>query len=319
MNRSTFLIDRPRAILQQSNSLTKKDPGCRRNATKVRFGRREGANMVRFLVIVPALNCASSIDRCLAGLLATQPGTFDLHVHVQDGGSSDATVQIATEWCNRVGSSKLTIRQESDDGLYDAIAKAARLIETDQIMTWLGADDVLMPGALATVASIFAQQPTVQWLTGLALVANEAGETYTPWPPLPFVRHELAAGHYDGRTLGFIMQEGTFWRSSLWHAVGGVDKCFKYAGDWDLWRRFAQHTPLYAVTFPLARFSRRSGQLSGDLTAYYREVDAAPLLPPVYDYRSHQLVRWPWATDWEILVKDHLPAISDSQQTMKVD
>ena len=50
----------------------------------------------------------------------------------------------------------------------------------------------------------------------------------------------------------FLQQEGMFWRSSLWQAVGGAYGAMRLAGDFDLWRRFAA-----------ARRSRYDGHPSG--------------------------------------------------------
>jgi hypothetical protein len=168
-------------------------------------------------------------------------------------------------------------------------------------MAWLGSDDLLLAGTLATVAFIFDQLLDVQWVTG----GNEAGDSFTPYPNVVHIRSELAAGKYDGRSRGFVMQEGTFWRAELSNKVGGVDRRFKLAGDWDLWRRFAQHTPLYSVTFPLARFTRRKGQKSEDMSSYYREVDGSAPLSEVADKSAYRLVRYPWGSEWQVEREEH--------------
>lgn len=173
---------------------------------------------------------------------------FRAQIHIQDGGSTDATPEIAERWKNK----GISFASGPDEGLYDAVNKAAFAeLHDDEIMSWVGSDDILMPGALATAASIFEELPEVRWISGQAFCGGENGESFTPWPPLGFVRSRLAAGYYRSHAHGFLMQEGTFWRSDLWKAVGGLDSAhFGHAGDWDLWRRFAQVTALYSVTFP---------------------------------------------------------------------
>ena len=254
-----------------------------------------------FFIIIPTLNSAEFLERCLASIVLTQPGNFGVRVHVQDAQSTDDTVKIAEAWAHR----NVTISSERDDGLYDALTRAATRMRPGDIMTWLGSDDVLLPGTLATVASIFDQLPEVQWLTGLPFCGNEIGEGYSPRPPIPYIRADLAAGKYDGRSKEFVMQEGSFWRGDLWHKVGGVDPHFKYAGDWDLWRRFAQQTPLYAVTFPLGRFTRRKGQKSEDIEAYYLEIDASREASAVEDFCSYQLSRYAFAEEWIVEKQNH--------------
>ena len=90
-----------------------------------------------------------------------QAGDFELHVHVQDAASTDHT----SERCRslavlaRGGGQKeyqTDVRQPARSSLYDGITQAFETFQPsdDTVMTWLGSDDVLMPGALATVKSV---------------------------------------------------------------------------------------------------------------------------------------------------------------------
>jgi glycosyltransferase involved in cell wall biosynthesis len=257
--------------------------------------------MADFFIVVPTFNSGQVLDRCLASIVATQPGNFGRRVHIQDGCSTDDTLRIAEQWRNK----GVTYSSERDNGTYDAVNRASTRAESHEVMTWLGSDDLFMPGALATAASIFDQLADIDWITGQPLVSNEYGETFTPFPQMDYIRREVAAGLFDGRTRGFIMQEGTFWRVSLWQKVRGIDSKYQLAGDWDLWRRFAQHTPLYALTFPLGRFTRRPGQKSENMTDYYKEIDESAALPEVLDDFSRLLKRAPWAQRWEIEELNH--------------
>jgi GT2 family glycosyltransferase len=252
--------------------------------------------MADFFIVVPTLNSAQYLRACLTSLTAVQPGTFGLRVHVQDGGSTDDTAAIAKE----MRDPRVTFSTAPDSGLYQAVNRAAAMVQPSEIMTWLGSDDMLLPGTLATVASIFDQLPEVEWLTGLPFCGNEAGESFSIGPSPHLIRGDLAAGLHDGRTLDFIMQEGTFWRAGLWEKAGGLDERFKYAGDWDLWRRLARHAAPYSVNLPLARFSRRKGQKSEDMSAYYGEIDAAPQLPGIKDRTALNVFRLAWDEQWAI-------------------
>lgn len=256
--------------------------------------------MAQFLIVVPTFNSGTYLEGALASL-AIQDGNFDLHVHVQDGGSTDNTLDVASAWQARFsGRKKLSFISEPDSGIYDAVSRGAARLHPDQIMTWLGSDDLLMPGALATVASIFGQLPQVEWLTGLPFIGVETGESLTPWPARQITRMGLSAGHYDGRTFGCIMQEGTFWRASLWQKAGGLDTRYRLAGDWDLWRRFALHSPLYTLNFPLARFTIRNGRTSEDMASYYKEVDESDPMPLIDDSSAYELTRYPPLQEWQV-------------------
>lgn len=247
-----------------------------------------------------------------------------MQIHVQDARSTDGTKNVVEHWKtwstmlgNKNQKIEISFRSEMDAGLYDAIDRASKLMNSDDcIMTWIGADDIFMPGALATVASVFSQRPEIMWLTGSPHVANGAGEVFTPWSNVLYSRYHLYAGRHDGRkqadgnNYGFVQQEGTFWRRHLWNKSGGIDTRFKLAGDWDLWRRFAEYTTLYCFTFPLACFSRRIGQKSSDMAGYYKEVDQIGYRdPPFKEVQAMVLKRYAWDQDW-IVEPQFMPSAS---------
>ena len=65
-----------------------------------------------------------------------------------------------------------------------------------------------------------------------------------------------------------------FWRKTLFEKVGKLDTSYKLAGDFELWTRFAEYSPLTAVDIPLAAFRRRKGGLSiGQCSRYNDEVN----------------------------------------------
>jgi glycosyltransferase involved in cell wall biosynthesis len=238
---------------------------------------------VRFFIAVPTYQSAEFLGRSLASLLEAQPGAFDLHVRVQDGGSTDGTLAVAEGWARRIANGevpdaarrRLTVVSARDLGLYDAVACAFDSVASDghDVITWLGSDDLLMPGALATVARVFERFPELRWLTGMPQVIDHEGAWYTGWPLGGFARRNLRRGLHDGRGLPFVMQEGTFWRTTLYREAGGLRRDLRLAGDFDLWRRFARTDELVMCSFPLGAWRQRRGQASGDRSAYYREVE----------------------------------------------
>ena len=234
-----------------------------------------------FFIVIPLLRAESYLDICLSSIFSQQ-GDFVVRVHVQTADQSGDVQRQVVRWQQwlqtfgpKTGGRQLTVSAEPDSGGYDAVARGVDTIgpADDWIMSWLGADDVLLPGALMTLKSVMSEHPQIRWITGLSFVASADGTNYTPAPAQHFTRYNLAAG-FHGRQLGFVMQEGTFWRASLWREAGGINRKFRFASDWDLWRRFARLERLYTLTFPLARFSHREEQLSSNMSEYYREVDA---------------------------------------------
>ena len=169
---------------------------------------------------------------------------------------------------------------EKDKGMYDAINKGFAMAKGN-LFSWLNADDRYMPQTLETVAAVF-QNRDVQWLTGIPAVCVEttpgegAGKRELQYimtdRPFVYARCYLKAGYYEGRLLGFIQQESTFWTKELWEKTNGIPEKYQYAGDHFLWKSFAKYAPLYTVNAILANFRIHSGQKTTDMDKYYGEI-----------------------------------------------
>lgn len=238
----------------------------------------------RFCIVTPCFNGEEFIDDAIISVI-TQAGFFTIHYHIQDGGSTDGSLEKLQQWEKRLCSGKFpklctnfkfTFDSGPDKGMYDAINKGfARFgVNHNDYMTWLNADDRLIQGTLATVAHLFDKFQDIKWLGGRSSLMDEKGSFRGLFDLNPYPRRSLRAGICDGRHWGFVMQEGTFWRGDLWKKVDGLREGLRLAGDFDLWRRFAEHEDYVVVDFPLAFHRRHPGQLSERLEAYHAEVDS---------------------------------------------
>ncbi|MEL6319516.1 MAG: tetratricopeptide repeat protein, partial [Cyanobacteria bacterium J06626_14] len=241
------------------------------------------ATLPRFCIVTPVYNGEQYIDDTIYSIV-TQAGDFVLRYHVQDGQSTDRTLEKIKAWENRLRSPDFVIlcqgiefsyESQTDKGMYDAINQGFQAIglKPGDYMTWLNADDRLAPGSLSTVASIFGSFDIVQWIGGRISLMNEQGLTTKIFEPIPYSRQALKAGLHDGRKLSFDMQEGSFWRAELWNKAGGLNNTFRLAGDYDLWRRFAIYADLAFVDSVLASHRRHNKQLSRNFEPYHQEID----------------------------------------------
>lgn len=240
----------------------------------------------RIFVVTPSYNAAGFLEQTLASV-AGQAGDFEVFHHVQDGGSQDGTVELLQRWAQRAAygliprfckSYRFSWTSEPDHGMYDAIAKG--FVRFDAAprdwMTWLNADDLLMPGAFALLDEIDANEDleAVNWVTGAAALMDRG--VIRMIVKKPSSRAVIASGLCEGRTWDFVQAEGTFFRAGLWQSVD-IERdftSFKFAGDWNLWRCFAADEELYQVDIPLGVFVKREGQLSqAERSAYNQEVD----------------------------------------------
>ena len=168
---------------------------------------------------------------------------------------------------------------ERDAGMYDGICAGFRRMEIppDALMGWCNADDTLWQGAIACLQEIDRSFPEVEWVMGWPTGFDVSGRCESIERQPFFPRQVLANGMADGSHWPYLQQESTFWRKRLWDRVGGVDRELKLAGDWDLWRRFAQTQELVLVDRQLGSFHARPGQKSADVAGYRSECER--LLP----------------------------------------
>lgn len=229
---------------------------------------------MKVFIVTPSFNSSETIDRTIISVIF-QAGDFEINYHVQDGGSTDGTLQILRNWQQRINNNDVpclcrnisfTFASESDDGIYDALAKGFskfNCVEHDW-MGWINSDDLLHPGVFALLSAVDTQlgKTKVNWINGTTSVAND--NLRVAWGDRPLNRYVIRNGMCDGVHWDFVQQEGTFFRYKLWRTLD-LNKdflSFKYAGDWNLWRKFAEVDDIYQVPWSLGTFFRRAGQIS---------------------------------------------------------
>lgn len=227
---------------------------------------------MRFFVVTPVLNAAGKIGRTVASIVSQtslESGRDSLRYLIVDGGSTDATVAEA----RAAGSDAVEIRSQADSGLYDALASALPQSDGD-VTLYLGAGDVLEATAFQIVGTVFERYPEVRWLTGRATARNSRQEVVNSVLPHPFHRRYFSCGMY-GTRLPVLQQESTFWRTELHRVVDFAALAqTRLAGDYFLWKSFAELADLYVVNAILGSFTQESGQLSvsGEAGAYLAEL-----------------------------------------------
>ena len=60
---------------------------------------------------------------------------------------------------------------------------------------------------------------------------------------------------------GYIPQESVIFSKKLYLKSGEINKNFKYAGDFDLWKRFAKYEKLNSVKINIGIFRKRKSGL----------------------------------------------------------
>lgn len=239
--------------------------------------------MYKLSIITPCYNQEDFIAETLQSIF--NQNYENLQYIFVDGGSTDNTLSIVNTYREKID----ILISEQDEGQYPAINKGMTKAK-GEIMAWLNADDIYFPWTFSTVNEIFDRFPEVNWITGLPAFINAKGQCIRMLNnPVGSPRDWIANGWFRFHLAGYLMQEGMFWRKSLWEKVGGLDESLKLASDFQLWTRFAQHTELVTVSVPLAAFRMLPGQQRSSIQRleYEREVNAVcnKLIKPPFLWR----------------------------------
>lgn len=189
----------------------------------------------KITVVTPSFNQAPYLEACLSSVLSQQYP--NLEYIVIDGGSTDGSVDII-----RAHETNLAYWiSEPDSGHADALNKGFDL-STGEILCWLNSDDMQAPWALSTVAEIFMQFPSVEWIQGWNGFWTKQGIMVHPMKNPKNIYSYLTWNYH------WIQQESVFWRRSLWDKSGGqINPDYRLLVDVELWSRFFLHAELYQV------------------------------------------------------------------------
>jgi glycosyltransferase involved in cell wall biosynthesis len=156
-----------------------------------------------------------------------------------DGNSTDNTVKIIKTFETRFAekSISLTWISEKDTGIYDAWNKGLKLAK-GQWITFIGSDDVFLPGALSLMAQQAEQNTSLDFICakarimrGNALVRNFG----QPWNWNIFKREMK------------ILHAGGWHNSKYFERFGMFDTAYKIVGDYEMLLRAGKDLKVHFV------------------------------------------------------------------------
>ena len=204
-------------------------------------------------IVTPVLDGAARLPEALASV--REQGYPDLEHVVVDGGSTDGTVELLE------GAEGIRWISEPDRGLADAMNKGIAMA-TGDLVGWLNADDVYLPGALHAVGEAAAAHPEAMWITGRCPIIGADGAEIRR--PITAYKNALLRRYSFGRylTQNFISCPSTFVRRAAYAEAGPLDVRYRYSMDYDVFLRIARrHDPL-VLDRDLAAFRMDEGSLS---------------------------------------------------------
>ena len=202
-----------------------------------------------FSIVIANYNYGRFLEDAIKSVIAQGMGD-KVELIVCDAASTDNSVEIIkkyanglppnisyTDWINSSNHNSQTPPlitwwcSEKDGGQSAAFNKGFSHAK-GRFLTWLNADDVLLPGALAAVAKEIQEHPEDEWFVG-SMVKYDAEMKLTQY----FRAHRFSTI----RAKWVFLSAGgpsSFFTKRLLDAVGGVDESLHLMMDIDLWYKF---------------------------------------------------------------------------------
>lgn len=188
-------------------------------------------------IVTPSLNQGRWIEQAIQSVLDQDYPRIEYLI--MEGGSTDATLDVLRRYEGR-----LTWTSGRDGGQAQAIASGFARTR-GEILAWLNADDVYLPGAVRRAVEALGASPEVGLVFGEAEFIDDDGQA---------LGRAAHIGPVDSGQLlrlgDCIVQPSTFFRRSAYDAAGSLDPELYWTMDYDLWLRLASTVPtrhLHAV------------------------------------------------------------------------
>lgn len=201
----------------------------------------------RIAVITPSLNAGRFIDDAI---LSVQGQDLRPTSHVvQDGGSTDETIQIMARHLQDV-----SFQSATDEGQSDALNKALRRVDADWI-GWLNTDEFYLPQALSTLSQI-ALSNEADVAFGDAIFVDKDGRFLRLVPQHPLNRFVLKRYGPALSTCACLIR-----RSVL--GIDPFDLRFRRLMDWDLFLHLAESgASFHYLAWPVGAFRVHEEQVT---------------------------------------------------------
>jgi glycosyltransferase involved in cell wall biosynthesis len=200
--------------------------------------------------VTTCFNSEEYIEETIVSVLS-QKGAFALQYIIIDACSTDGTLAKINKYKDHVS----IIISEPDNGPAEALRKAFNLAH-GYWLGWLNSDDILLPGALATVSEAMVLAPHKRWVTASRVIMRADGSFTKPdglW--------YIDSMQRIMKDPIYLPQESTFFSRSLYSLVGGINPALKSLFDYDLFARmYAIEHPLY-INAILGAFRRVPNQI----------------------------------------------------------
>ncbi len=193
----------------------------------------------KITIITPSFNQGQFLESTIKSVL--DQNYPNLEFIIMDGGSEDNSVDVIRCYANRL----THWESRPDNGQTHAINKGLALA-TGDIVNWLNSDDLLMPGALTTLARAWNNRPDADILFGDYSAVDAKGNLIYSRKVAPYHPKALVWGRQ------LSSQPAVFFSKKLTDRLGHLDESLTFCMDTEFWIRAAlNHASFVQIRSPL--------------------------------------------------------------------
>lgn len=179
-------------------------------------------------IVIANYNYGRFLEAAISSVITQDMGN-KVELIICDAASTDNSVEIIRKYEKRIA----WWCSEKDSGQSEAFNKGFSHA-TGRFLTWLNADDVLLPGVVKALYETTRNRPDIQWVTGnlIKFEQHNGRVLEAPWGP-----HWVPSW---AQRAGFplaVFGPTTFWSREAYFKVGPIDESLHYVMDTDYWMR----------------------------------------------------------------------------------
>lgn len=187
-------------------------------------------------IVIANYNYGRFLEEAIQSVLNQSCRDFELIVC--DAASTDNSVDVIKKYKDKIA----WWCSEKDGGQSAAFNKGFSHAR-GRFLTWLNADDVMLPRTIERLKVAAETNPSCEWFAGGCLWLSPEMRVIKCGRGRPMSRLRMWAGSV------VAWGPSSFFTKRLLDSVGGVDERFHYAMDGDLWRRFAYKAKVRFLPF----------------------------------------------------------------------
>lgn len=206
-------------------------------------------------IVIPSFNKVKYISATFDSIFSQSYP--DLEVIVQDGGSTDGTVQVIKRYAQRYPK-VLSWESKKDKGQTEAINDGLKRAK-GEIFAYINADDVYKKGALKKVGEYFLRKPDALWVAGSGDVIDAKGKEIAHWVTA-YKNYLLGLGRFPLLLMvNYLMQPSVFLSRKAFRKYGPFTGTKIGVMEYDLWLKLGKVQMPGVIRRDLSSF-RMSGE-----------------------------------------------------------